>query len=211
MSLIDTKISGCKNWPEFRQLASQQKTEKDKGDLFERLTQLYLQTATEYQTKFKNVWWLNNKGEFPEEFRKKLNLPSRDEGIDLICETHDGEFWSVQSKYKTPDRPVTTSELGKFTTLSFVTANGIKGGLVVHTSTRKIKKSDLIGNCIEVGLQHWLSITQSEWNSIIEVCKSNKLKAPEKSKKRDYQIEAIAEAKKHFLKRNTIFKPISMG
>ena len=30
-----------------------------------------LQTATEYQTKFKNVWWLNNKGEFPEEFRKK--------------------------------------------------------------------------------------------------------------------------------------------
>ena len=70
MSLIDTKISGCKNWPEFRQLASQQKTEKDKGDLFERLTQLYLQTATEYQTKFKNVWWLNNKREFPEELRK---------------------------------------------------------------------------------------------------------------------------------------------
>ena len=89
---------------------------------------MYFQTATEYQTKFKNVWWLNNKEEFPEELRKKLNLPTRDEGIDLICETHDGEFWSVQSKYKSSDRSVTTSELGKFTTLSFVTAKGIKGG-----------------------------------------------------------------------------------
>ena len=72
-----------------------------------------------------------------------------------------------------------------------MTAKGIKGGLVVHTSTRKIKKSDLIGNCIEVGLQHWLSITQSEWDNILEVCQSNKLKAPEKSKKEIIRLKQL--------------------
>ena len=44
------------------------------GDLFERLTQIYLQTHPTYRSKIKTVWWCNN-DELPEEVRKNLNLP----------------------------------------------------------------------------------------------------------------------------------------
>ena len=79
------------------------------GDLFERLTQIYLQTHSTYRSKIKTVWWCNN-AELPEHIQKKLGLdilPSeyKDEGIDLICETFDEEYWSVQSKYRSDSDP----------------------------------------------------------------------------------------------------------
>ena len=148
-SRIDTLIAQCPSWDAFRELVSHQKTTKDKGDLFERLTQLYLLTSPIYRSKIKNVWWCNN-GELPEQVRKKVNLPSEDEGIDLLCETKAGEFWSVQSKYRSnSDQPLTTKELSKFVSLSFVTGKNISQGLIVHTSTKKIKKHTLIDLEIE--------------------------------------------------------------
>ena len=129
VSWVDTKIVEGRNWKEFRQLAESQRSEKDKGDLFERLTQLYLQTSSTYRTQFKS-WWCN-KSELPEAVRKKLNLPRGDEGIDLVCETVDGKFWSVQSKYRTDsNRALNTKELSKFSYLSFVTGRNIEGGLI---------------------------------------------------------------------------------
>ena len=86
-SRIDTLIADCASWAEFRELAGRQKIPKDKGDLFERLTQIYLQTHPTYRSKIKNVWWCNN-GELPEQIRRELNLPETDEGIDLLCETY---------------------------------------------------------------------------------------------------------------------------
>jgi hypothetical protein len=94
-SHIDTLIADCASWAEFRELVGRQTKSKDKGDLFERLTQIYLQTHPTYRSKIKNVWWCNN-GELPEQVRKKLNLPETDEGIDLLCETYEGEYWSVR-------------------------------------------------------------------------------------------------------------------
>ena len=89
-SRIDTLIADCTSWNDFRDLASRQKNTKDMGDLFERLTQIYLQTHPTYRSKIKTVWWCNN-DELPEEVRRKLNLPETDEGIDLLCETYSGE------------------------------------------------------------------------------------------------------------------------
>jgi len=185
------------------------------GDLFERLTQLYLQTHPTYRSKIKNVWWCNN-GELPEEVRKKLNLPETDEGIDLLCETYSGEYWSVQSKYQTnSDRPLNYKKLSTFLSLSFVTAKGISTGLVVHTSTKKVKKSHLMGNTVELGLQHWLDITDGQWDQILDVCRGNLLQPPEKRNPRKYQKLAIQKAKLHFLKqghsRGKLIMPCGAG
>ena len=98
-SRIDTLIAKCASWDDFVLLANNQQDNKFKGDLFERLTQVFLQTSSTYVSKLKNVWWCNN-NELPENIRQKLRLPIADEGIDLICETVEGEFWSVQCKYK---------------------------------------------------------------------------------------------------------------
>jgi len=208
-------IARCASWHEFQDLVNQQSKTKDKGDLFERMTQLYLQTSPTYATKLKNVWWCNN-GELPDNVRKKLHLPFEDEGIDLICETYDGKYWSVQSKYRADsERPLTTKELSKFVSLSFVTGDNIIAGLVVHTSTKKVQKSKLMGNTFEIGLQHWLSITNVQWKQILEVCETNVLKQPQPRLKRDHQQIAIDKVNEHFGKhkasRGKLIMPCGTG
>ena len=153
-SQIDKHLSNCKSWEDFEQLVASLKTTKEKGDYFERLTQLYLLTTPTYQSKVKHVWWCNNpyNDELPDDIRRKLNLPEGDEGIDLICETFNQKYWSVQAKYRTDaDKALTTSELSKFLNLSFVTSNSIELGLITHTSTRPVKKQGLMGNTTEIG------------------------------------------------------------
>ena len=76
-------------------------TDGEKGHVFERLTQLYLQTAPEYRTKLQHVWLLR---EVPADIRRRLNLPGPDEGIDLIARTRRGEYWAIQIKIPQPAR-----------------------------------------------------------------------------------------------------------
>jgi hypothetical protein len=77
----DRTISGCASWADFWERSKNLPNGKT-GALFERLTQLYLQTAPEYQTELRHVWALS---EVPSDVRKQLNLPALDEGIDLIA------------------------------------------------------------------------------------------------------------------------------
>ena len=55
---------------------------------------------------------------------------------------------------------------------------------------------------MELGLQHWLDITDGQWDQILDVCRGNLLKPPEKRDPRKYQGLAIEKAKEHFLKKN---------
>ena len=115
MKLIDTNIAKCKNWNEFFKLTSSlKKNSTEQGNYFERFTQLFLQTSPIYRTQFKNIWW-NKKNELPESVRQELNMPRGDEGIDLIAETREGEYCSIQAKFRTDtDRAFTSSDLDRF-------------------------------------------------------------------------------------------------
>lgn len=66
-------------------------SERDKGDRFERLMQVYLKTDPKYASKFKHVWMWN-------EFPGKIDLGGGDTGIDLVALTHEGDYWAVQCK-----------------------------------------------------------------------------------------------------------------
>jgi predicted helicase len=77
-------IASCTSWDDFWDRTKALSTEVEKGTAFERLTQLYLQTAPEYRTKLQHVWLLR---EVPADIRRRLNLPGPDEGIDLIART----------------------------------------------------------------------------------------------------------------------------
>jgi len=201
--LIDTHISKCKNWDEFVSFTNNQTDNSFKGALFERLTQVFLLNCTPYASKLKHVWWCNNKGEFPDKVRKKLNLPKTDEGIDLVCETEQGEFWSVQCKYKAnQDKPLTHKELSTFESLSFNTSRGISLALVVHTSTKPVRKAALMRNVTEIGLDKWLQISDEDWKRIRSYCRTNKLEVPKKRKPRKHQKAAIKDAVKHYSKRS---------
>jgi predicted helicase len=83
-------------------------SERDKGDRFERLMQVYLKTDPKYAYRFKNVWlW--------DEFPGKLDLGGGDTGIDLVALTQEGDYWAIQCKCfqstSTIDKPAVDSFL----------------------------------------------------------------------------------------------------
>lgn len=128
---------------------------KDKGDAFERFTQLYLQTAPKYRLLLKNIW-----------------KPDQDFGIDFLARTHQDQLWSIQAKFRSDtDSALTYKELSTFKTLSD-NSEDIDFCLVVHTSTKPIKNLHLLGeNISTLGIDEFESIDSELWESIQSVAK----------------------------------------
>ena len=143
LQTVDKLIAECGSWDDLWAKLTTQADENSlsqtqKGDVFERLTQLYLQTVPEYQSILKHVWWLKY-DELPAKVRHHVNLPSLDEGIDLVAETRQGEYWAIQSKFRSDtNKALTYKELSTFTTLSFVTCKNISLALVAHTANKTV-------------------------------------------------------------------------
>ena len=131
----DTILRKSKTWKEYKSHLSSL-SNKEKGDSFEALSKYYFQLDSKYATKLKHVWNLN-KGEVPLSVRKKLNLPGSDEGIDLLAQTKEGEFWAIQCKYREDEsHSLTRKELSTFTDLAFAICSGIDLALVCTTTDR---------------------------------------------------------------------------
>ncbi len=71
------------SWGDFCERVSVLENTKEKSDVFERFTQLYLQVAPKYRLLLKKVW-----------------KPDVDFGIDFLAETYDKQTWSIQSKFR---------------------------------------------------------------------------------------------------------------
>ena len=97
----------------------------------------------------------------------RLNLPSTDEGIDLLAETNDGKFWAIQCKFRSDTKkPLTYGELSTFTSLAFVTCRDISLAVVAHTCSKPVRKHKYLGNATEIGLDRWLGLTDEDWRAI---------------------------------------------
>ena len=71
------------SWNDFFERVSVLEETKEKDDVFERFTQLYLQTVPKYRLLLQKVW--------------KSDVDFR---IDFLAETFDKQTWSIQSKFK---------------------------------------------------------------------------------------------------------------
>src|ERR1035437_4111961 len=89
------QIATVNTWNDFKKTL-QSKSNLEKGNAFEELTKYYLSYNPVYRSKLKAVWMHR---EVPSLVIKKLNLPLNDQGIDLIAETHEGDYWAIQCKY----------------------------------------------------------------------------------------------------------------
>ena len=88
-------ILSSSNWDDFFERVSVLENTKEKGDVLERCTQLYLQAAPKYRLLLKKVW-----------------KPDVDFGIDFLAETYDKQTWSIQSKFRSDrDSALTYKEL----------------------------------------------------------------------------------------------------
>jgi superfamily II DNA or RNA helicase len=192
----DRFIASCKSWGDFYERTKELSAGGEKGAVFERLTQLYLQTAPEYRTTLQHVWLLR---EVPPDIRKQLNLPGPDEGIDLLARTRRGEYWAIQSKFRSQrDIPLNRRELGTFTSLAFNTCNDIALAVVAHTSTKPVSKHHLMRKTVEIGLDRWQSLDHETWGLIVGALRGQSVRLEARSPK-PHQCAAISAAKKHFI------------
>ena len=204
-------VSSANSWADIH-AAWASKTEKEKGDRFEDLTKAYLQLAPEYASKLKQVWRLD---EVPAVTRKKLNLPATDKGIDLIAETHEGEFWAVQCKYRqNTDQQLTHTDISTFTSLTFQACKGISYALVCSTTervTQLYRGEDRIGFC---ALDTWQELDRDFFDRLRASLASKPVNL-EPRKPRPHQLNAIRDGLEHFAKskeaRGKLIMPCGTG
>jgi len=208
MSRVDHFIASCGSWEDFWQ-RTRQFSKAEMGRAFERLVQLYLQTAPEYRTILRHVWLLRD---VPAQVRKRLELPHPDEGIDLIALDRHGEYWAIQAKFRTQrDQPLTRRELGTFTSLAFNTCRDIARAVIAHSCSRPVSKRHLMRDTVEIGLDRWRS---ADWSLILKGLKGESAR-PQARHPKSHQVKAVSAARDHFIRdkaaRGRLIMPCGTG
>jgi superfamily II DNA or RNA helicase len=189
-------IHQSQTWEQFRSLVVTLPTTKAKGDAFEALCAAFLRTDPRYVAELQSVWLRH---EVPPAIAKRLNLPSTDEGIDGIAQTHDGDFWSFQCKFLSNRKAtLTKNDLDGFSHLSLTHCKGITKALVLHTSAAPIRKHKILG-ISEVGLREFEGLEEDGWAAIrAAVGKSGHSVVTHKPRKpRPHQEVAVAAITAH--------------
>ena len=212
---IKKYIQNAKSWKDLNKtLESFSKSNKAKlaGDIFEYLTKLYLKTAPQYKTKLRKVYLLN---EVPNNIKKKLNLPNTDEGIDLIAETFDKEYWAIQCKYRSdPNETLTVKgDLSTFNNLAFTYCKNITHAIVCATVNKPPKKIKLLKSIGFETLETWLALDDGDLFTQIKAKAVGKVYKPTILKPRTHQVAAIKKTIEHFKsnERGKIIMPCGTG
>jgi len=187
---------------------------KEAGDIFENLCKYFLETDSKYRTKLKKVWLLK---EVKEDLRSKLNLPSTDEGIDLIAETFEGKYWAIQSKYRSDPKDTLTvkGDLATFANLAFNNCKNISLGLVMTTADKPPLKTKLLKGVTFITLESFLELDDNNlegWN-LIKAKTEGKIVVPKALSPRPHQVKAIDETIKYFKtkERGKVIMPCGTG
>lgn len=204
-------IAGCASWGEIHAKWASF-TEKEKGDRFEDLTQAFLQISPLYRSQLKSVWLLE---EVPPAVRQKLKLPATDKGIDLVAETHKGEFWAIQCKYRqNTDQQLTHTDISTFTSLTFQACKGFSFALVCSTTERVTslyRGEERIGFC---ALDTWQEL-DAEFFGLLRAKLTNKPVVLKPCKPRPHQKNAVRDGLEHFAKgkasRGKLIMPCGTG
>jgi superfamily II DNA or RNA helicase len=126
--------------------ASKLSKPKDKGDLLEYFTYYLYLLIPVLKNDLDNVWLHKD---VPTKTRKKLKLPSKDKGVDLLIKKN-GKYYAIQCKFRTDRNEVISwSELSTFFGLSFGMTNKIKGGYLVtntYNVCSEVENSDKVNS-----------------------------------------------------------------
>ena len=94
----------------FRRIAQ---SEREKGDLFERLVVTFLKADPLFRDRFEDVWiWK----EWPDLYSSGFD--QRDTGIDLVAREREGGYCAIQCKFFDPNYTIDKKDIDSFFTLS---------------------------------------------------------------------------------------------
>ena len=212
MKAIYKKLLSINDWDSFFKY-SNTLSKQEKGELFEKLTELILRSKSTYKSRYKNVWLLREGIHI--HLRKKLNLPNTDEGIDIIAETHTGLYCAIQCKFKGANQSPTRKDIATFLDLSRNHCKNISEQILVHTGSNGIRKTALLPDSFtQIGLDFWASLTAEDWIAVQSLLQNKKVTLSKRSPRR-HQTEAIEAAGKYFIKegnsRGKLIMPCGTG
>jgi len=182
------------SWNDFKNHL-EAKSALEKGTAFEELTKLYLEYHPVYRTKLKTVWLQK---EIPTTVRESLNLPSNDQGIDLVAETYEGTYWAIQCKYlQDENKTLSHRSISTFVSLSTGIAEKIAHCLVCTTVDDYAKIYKGRKNIGFINADEWRKLDQTFFDWCRARAKGQSLKlAP--SKPRPHQQKALDSAQVYF-------------
>jgi predicted helicase len=205
-------LASVRSWEDFCRHANLLTPTKAKGDAFEVLVKAYLLLEPEYASKLKHVWLHY---EVPGAVAEKLKLPGSDQGIDLVAETNDGEFWAVQCKYRQDtNHSLSWRQISTFTGLAFGVCRGVSFGLICSTTeriTHVLKEQERIGFC---ALDVWQGL-DADFFARLKAHLAHKPDLLEPLKPRPHEREAVRAGHQHFVakraKRGKLIMPCGSG
>lgn len=108
-------------------------SKKEKGIIHEQLSKYYF--VLNYRDTFKEIYLYD---EISYKLKKKLNLPAKDKGIDLVLKDKLGDYYAVQVKWRHNRKTIPFGELATFPALTF------------GTNVKGFKKGIMFTNCIDI-------------------------------------------------------------
>lgn len=201
MKEIINQFCKYKNWQDLKCHFIDTLEKKQKGNAFELLAKYFLLIEPIYQTKLKSVWLLH---EVPDDVKSYLNLPENDEGIDLVAQTKEAEYWAIQCKYKTDeDSSIIREDITTFIDISNTICKNISHKLICTTASRQSCKFDkFYDDTISFLLADtWNSLGEDFFVKLYAYCNNQKV-ALEPFLPRVHQQRAIENAYTHFIKEN---------
>jgi predicted helicase len=94
------KFAEYSSIPQVLEYIKGYKTSKEKGNAFEAFASFFFSHDERVAPYVKNVYSYWEDSMIPESILQELKLPSKDKGIDLLCETYEGTYWAVQVKFR---------------------------------------------------------------------------------------------------------------
>ena len=188
--LVDAPVeSPQSNFKSFlKEIRQKAKSEREKGDLFERAIRDFLKASPEHS--FEDVWM---RKDWPD--LKKYGFPVKDLGIDLVAkEKETGRFWAIQCKcygehyqVNKPDIDSFFTESGKkpFSVRLIVTTTNNWGANAEEALKSQTKECKVLG-------LHDLEKVDFEWSL------QNVKRRIDKKRLRSHQSEAVNKSAEYF-------------
>lgn len=186
------------SWQALKKFIDLQDTTKEKGDLFEQLVFYYFLLDPVYKTKIENIWLLKD---VPYPIKSYLNLPERDEGIDLIAVTKDDEYWTIQCKYRqNEDSSITREDIATFLDISHNVCKNIKQKIVCSTANRQSYKFEKFysDDITFILANTWNSLEENFFIQIQDIL-YNKTPCLEPYSPKPHQQRAMDNAYEHYI------------
>lgn len=171
---------------------------EEKGNYFEYLCKLYFKLETINKDKYKEIYLYT---EIKPNLKKKLNLPTKDKGIDAIVIDNDDNIFAIQCKFRTNyNKTIPFGELSTFPALTFGSDVKIDGGIFFSNC------SDICDELKNNKYTHTLfnalddKCNELFWKNVKEYIREKPLTKYKLKTPKNHQQDIIFNGKQHFMK-----------